>query len=250
MTHFYQDDLDVINNRKPKRIPEEKVTHADGSVHWYSTVKIPLLDDDDSCNKLLGVATDITDRKRAEEALRLADRRKDEFLAMLAHELRNPLAPIRNAVQLLKMQEATDPTLTWSRNVIDRQVTHMARLLDDLLDVARIMQGKITLKTERFELIDIVNNAVETSHPLIESRGQELIISKATTPQWIEGDRVRLAQVLSNLLNNAAKYTSEGGKITLSMMRGRLQCRHRDQGYRHRHRPRYSSAYLRSLYSS
>ena len=178
-----------------------------------------MIDDDNSCNKLLGVATDITERKRAEEALRLADRRKDEFLAMLAHELRNPLAPIRNAVQLLKMQEATDPKLAWSLNVIDRQVTHMAQLLDDLLDVARIMQGKITLKAERFELTDIVNNAIETSRPLIESRGQELIISQTTTPQWIEGDRVRLAQVLSNLLNNAAKYTSEGGKITLSVMR-------------------------------
>src|SRR5690606_28637845 len=144
---------------------------------------------------------------------------KDEFLAMLAHELRNPLAPIRNAVQLLKMREDEDPKLVWSRNVIDRQVTHMARLLDDLLDVARIMQGKITLKSERFELTDIVNNTIETSRPLIESRGQELIVSQTTTPQWIEGDRVRLEQVLSNLLNNAAKYTSEGGTITLSVMR-------------------------------
>jgi PAS domain S-box-containing protein len=219
VARFHQDDLEVISGRKPKLIMEEKVTCSDGAVHWYSTVKIPLLDDDDSCNKLLGVASDVTERKRAEEALRLADRRKDEFLAMLAHELRNPLAPIRNAVQLLKMLEPTDPKLAWSRNVIDRQVTHMARLLDDLLDVARIMQGKIRLNMERFELTEIVNNAVETSRPLIESRGQELIISHTTTPPWIEGDRVRLAQVLSNLLNNAAKYTSEGGKITLSVMR-------------------------------
>jgi len=219
VAHFLQDDLDVISSRKPKLIPEEKVTCADGTVHWYSTVKIPLLEDDNSCNKLLGVASDISERKRAEEALLLADRRKDEFLAMLAHELRNPLAPIRNAVQLLKMLEPTDPKLAWSRNVIDRQVTHMARLLDDLLDVARIMQGKIRLNKERFELTEIVNNAVETSRPLIESRGQELIISQTTTPQWVEGDRIRLAQVLSNLLNNAAKYTSEGGKITLSVMR-------------------------------
>jgi PAS domain S-box-containing protein len=219
VARFLQDDLEVISSRTPKRIPEEKVTCSDGIVHWYSTVKIPLLEDDNSCNKLLGVASDITERKRAEEALRLADRRKDEFLAMLAHELRNPLAPIRNAVQLLKMREDEDPKLVWSRNVIDRQVTHMARLLDDLLDVARIMQGKITLKSERFELTDIVNNAIENSRPLIESRGQELIVSQTTTPQWIEGDRVRLEQVLSNLLNNAAKYTSEGGTITLSVMR-------------------------------
>ncbi len=218
VAHFYQDDLDVISSREPKRIQEEKVTLADGSIRWYSTVKIPLFDDD-NCNKLLGVATDITERKRAEEALRLADRRKDEFLAMLAHELRNPLAPIRNAVQLLKMQEVTDPKLTWSYGVIDRQVTHMAQLLDELLDMSRIMQGKIRLKIEHLELTDIVNNAVETSRPLIDSRGQELIISQTTPPQWLVGDRVRLAQVLSNLLNNAAKYTNEGGKIMLSVMR-------------------------------
>jgi PAS domain S-box-containing protein len=217
VAHFYEDDHNVVNTGKSTLIPEEKVTHADGSIHWYSTVKIPLFDEHNQCNKLLAVATDVTERKRAKEALNLASRRKDEFLAMLAHELRNPLAPIRNAVQLLKMQESTDSKLTWSCNVIDRQVTHMARLLDDLLDVARIMQGKIRLKIERFELTDIVNNAVETSRPLIESRGQELIISSAPAPQWIEGDRVRLAQVLSNLLNNAAKYTREGGKITLSV---------------------------------
>ena len=219
LMHFNQDDLDVIGSCLPKLIPEEKVTHADGSKHWYSTVKIPLIDNDNSCNKLLGVATDITERKLAEEALRQADRRKDQFLAMLAHELRNPLAPIRNAVHVLKTKEATDSRLAWSCNVIDRQVTHMAQMLDDLLDIARIMQGKITLKTERFEISDIVNTAIETCRPLIESRGQGLIIFQATTPQWLEGDRVRLAQVLSNLLNNAAKYTGEGGTIRLSVMK-------------------------------
>ena len=219
VSHFNQDDLEVISNCLPKLILEEKVTHADRSEHWYSTVKIPLIDNDNSCNKLLGVATDITERKRAEEALLQADRRKDQFLAMLAHELRNPLAPIRNTVQLLKTQETTDSKLVESLNIIDRQVTHMARLLDDLLDVARIMQGKITLKPECFELTDVVNDAIETTRSLIESRGQELIILKTPTRQWIEGDRVRLAQVLANLLNNAAKYTGVGGKITLSVMR-------------------------------
>ncbi|MGZ5029431.1 MAG: PAS domain S-box protein [Methylobacter sp.] len=215
VAYFYRNDLDVINTGNSKVIPEVKVTHTDGSVHWYNTVKIPLIDDD-KCNKVLVVATDITDRKRAEEALRMEDRRKDEFLAMLAHELRNPLAPIRNAVQLLKIQETPDPKLAWSYEVIDRQVTHMVHLLDDLLDVARIMQGKIRLQVERFELNDIVNNAVETSRPLIESRKQELIITRNHAPQWLAGDRVRLAQVLSNLLNNAAKYTNEGGKIMLN----------------------------------
>ncbi|MDP3876454.1 MAG: PAS domain S-box protein [Methylobacter sp.] len=218
LAHFYQDDLDVISHCKTKVIPEEKVTQADGSVRWYSTVKIPLVNDG-NCNKLLGVATDITERKCAEDALCLANRRKDEFLAMLAHELRNPLAPIRNAVQLLKMENLTGTKLAWSCNVIDRQVTHMARLLDDLLDMARIMQGKIRLKLERFELADIVNNAVETSRPLIESREQELIVSQTAAPQWLEGDRVRLAQALSNLLNNAAKYTWKGGKIMVNVTR-------------------------------
>lgn len=217
VTRFYQNDLNVISSHVPKFMLDEKVTHADGSIHWYNTAKIPLIDDD-KCNKVLVVATDVTERKRTAEALRLADQRKNEFLAMLAHELRNPLAPIRNAVQFLKIQAATDPKLIWGCNVIDRQVTHMARLLDDLLDVARITQGKIRLNIERIELADIVNNAVETSRPLIESRRQELTISLTTTPQWIEGDRVRLAQVLSNLLNNATKYTSEGGKITLDVI--------------------------------
>ncbi|MDP3529051.1 MAG: PAS domain S-box protein [Methylicorpusculum sp.] len=171
VAHFERVDLEAINTRKSLFIPEVKVTHADGSLHWYNTVKIPLIEED-SCNKLLVVATDITERKRAEEALLMADRRKDEFLAMLAHELRNPLAPIRNAVEFLKLQQTTDSKQAWGLNVINRQVNHIARLLDDLLDVARILHGKITLKSERFELAEIVNTAIETSRPLIEQSGR------------------------------------------------------------------------------
>ncbi|MGZ5001254.1 MAG: ATP-binding protein [Methylomonas sp.] len=159
---------------------------------------------------------DINEQKRAKMALLEADRRKDEFLAMLAHELRNPLAPIQNAAQLLKMHATTDAKLTWCHEVIDRQVTHMTKLLDDLLDVARIMLGKVRLKTERVDLNEMIDNAVEASRPLIESRQQVLTIAQAKTPQWLEGDRIRLVQVLSNLLNNAAKYTGEGGHISLS----------------------------------
>lgn len=178
-------------------IPE---IEADGSILWY------------------GFIHDITERKRSEEALREADRRKDEFLAMLAHELRNPLAPIRNSVQLLKEQDAaSSPMLEWCRNVIDRQSSHMARLLDDLLDVARTMQGKVSLKTEHFNLAEIIDSAMETCSPLIKARGLKPVILHSATPQWLKGDRFRLAQVLSNLLNNAAKYTDEGGQITLSV---------------------------------
>jgi PAS domain S-box-containing protein len=216
VAHFQQNDLEVINSGTPKVFPEVKVTHADGSVHWYNTVKIPLFDGD-QCNKVLVVATDITERKRASEALQEANRRKDEFLAMLAHELRNPLAPIKNAVHLLKKQKSADPKLERSLRIIDSQVTHLARLLDDLLDVARIMQGKIRLKTERFELNDMVMAAVGTSQPLIESRGQELTITQSLKTPWIKGDRARLGQVLANLLNNATKYTGEGGKIRLDV---------------------------------
>ena len=203
---FHQNDLAVLNDRIPKHFSDEKVTHADGSVHWYNVVKLPLINNK-KCNKVLVVATDITENKLSREAINMANQRKDEFLAMLAHELRNPLAPIRNAVQFLNKHSSQALNLTEACQVIDRQVTHMVRLLDDLLDVARIMQDKINLKLECLNLTDIINNALETSRPLIESRRQELIISQTSMPQWIQGDRIRLAQVLSNLLNNAAKYT-------------------------------------------
>ncbi|WP_020159440.1 PAS domain-containing hybrid sensor histidine kinase/response regulator [Methylobacter marinus] len=160
---------------------------------------------------------DITERKQTEIALQQADCRKNEFLAMLGHELRNPLAPIRNAVQVLKTQSSTSPTLDWCLKVIDRQVGHMALLLDDLLDVARIMQDKITLKIDHVDFNEIIDSAIETSYPMIQLRQQELLTSRPDTPMWVEGDRVRLTQALSNLLNNAAKYTDIGGKIMLTV---------------------------------
>jgi len=162
------------------------------------------------------ILRDITERKRAEQAVRDADRRKDEFLAMLAHELRNPLAPIRTAVQLLRKPGADGGSQAeWCRDVIDRQVRHLASMLDDLLDVARIMQGKITLKTGCVSLGELVERALETSHPLIGARQQAMHVTLPERMPWLEGDPLRLAQVLSNLLNNAAKYTPEGGRIAL-----------------------------------
>lgn len=207
---FHENDLMVINSRLPKHFPDEKVTHADGSVHWYSVVKIPLFDDN-MRKKVLVVATDITENKCAREALREVNQQKDRFLAMLAHELRNPLAPIRNALQLLNRQPAKEPAMTTALHVIDRQVTHLGRLLDDLLDVARIMQDKVVLKVERLDVNNVVNNAIETSRTLIESREQMLDVILAEAPQWVDGDCVRLEQVVANLLNNAAKYTHERG---------------------------------------
>jgi signal transduction histidine kinase/DNA-binding response OmpR family regulator len=160
------------------------------------------------------------------------DRRKDEFLAMLAHELRNPLAPIRNAVQVMRVLSSDDDRLRNARDLIERQVRHMTRLVDDLLDVSRITRGKIQLRPERLDAAVAVANAVETSRPLIESRRHELSLQLPSEPLQIKADPARLAQVLSNLLNNAAKYTPEGGRIWLAVERegGYAVFRVRDNG--------------------
>ncbi|MFO1434597.1 MAG: PAS domain S-box protein [Candidatus Competibacteraceae bacterium] len=178
------------------------------------------------------IIRDITERKQAEEALREANRRKDEFLAMLAHELRNPLAPIRNAVQILNRLGPAEPKQQWARDVIARQVGHLARLVDDLLDVSRLLRGKITLQHAPLTLSTLVQHAVEISRPLIEARRQTLKIKLPPEPVPLEGDLTRLAQVLANLLNNAAKYTDEGGHIGLEAATclGEVIIRVRDTG--------------------
>ncbi len=159
---------------------------------------------------------DITERKRAEAALREADRRKDEFLATLAHELRNPLAPIRNAVQILNLRGPREPILQEARDMIDRQLNHMVRLIDDLLDLSRITRGKLELRREVLELSSVIDQAVESSQPLIKAGGHELNVSLPREVVRLNADPVRLAQVLSNVLNNAAKYTDRNGRIWLS----------------------------------
>ena len=162
------------------------------------------------------VVADIDDRKRMEEALKEADQRKDQFLAMLAHELRNPLAPISNAVQIMKVQGLSGPNFDWSVKVIEDQVKHMTRMVDDLLDVSRITRGKVVLQKEPVELAMVVDLAVEASRPLIEDCHHRLTVTLPEHPVLLEVDPARMAQVLSNLLNNAAKYTDEGGEIALS----------------------------------
>ncbi len=159
---------------------------------------------------------DISERRRAEKRLRDADRRKDEFLAMLAHELRNPLAPIVSAVELMELIGLPDGELQWCKQVIERQVQQLVRLVDDLLDVSRITRGKIKLRREPVELAAVIARAVETSRPLIADRKQELVIESPAGPLLLLGDLTRLAQIVSNLLNNAAKYSDEQGRIGLS----------------------------------
>jgi signal transduction histidine kinase len=160
--------------------------------------------------------TEVTERARVELALKEADRHKDEFLAMLAHELRNPLAPIRNAVELMHRKSINDPQLVWSRDVIERQLAHMTRLVDDLLDVSRITRGKINLNKEVIEIGALIARTVETVQPLIEERGHELSVQLPTGTLMVLGDPTRLSQALGNVLGNAAKYTERGGHITLS----------------------------------
>jgi signal transduction histidine kinase len=170
--------------------------------------------------------------KEAEEELQEAARRKDEFLAMLSHELRNPLAPIRNAAEVMRRIAPADPAIVWARDVVERQVTHLAKLVDDLLDVSRITQGKITLKKEAVELGAVIQHSVETARQLLESKRHHLVLNVPATPIWVHGDFARLAQVVGNLLNNGAKYTAEGGRIELSVVadRGEAVISVRDNG--------------------
>jgi signal transduction histidine kinase len=152
------------------------------------------------------------------EELRETDRRKDEFLAMLAHELRNPLAPMRNALEIVRLRGLERrSTLRQSWDMIERQVEHLTRLVEDLLDVSRITRGKIALKKAPVEVAEVVRRAVETSRPLVEARHHHLDVKLPATPVYVLGDLTRLSQVLLNLLNNAAKYTDEGGELTLSV---------------------------------
>ncbi len=165
------------------------------------------------------VARDITKDKQIQAALHEADRRKDEFLAILAHELRNPLAPIRNSLHILRMSAPDDSTAERVSEMMERQVNHMVRLVDDLMEVSRITRGKIELRKELVELAGVVRSAVETSRPLIENARHQLALTIPPEPLTLEADPVRLSQVIANLLNNAAKYTDEGGQIWLTVRR-------------------------------
>ncbi|MGH8565182.1 MAG: response regulator [Gammaproteobacteria bacterium] len=158
---------------------------------------------------------DLAKRKRLEDALMAADQRKDEFLAMLSHELRNPLAPIRNAVQIMGLKPLDDPHLCHCRDVIERQVEHLSRLVDDLLDVSRITRGRFKLEKTPVEVASFVSRAIETAKPLFDARGQRLRVSMPDERRIVDGDLIRLSQIVGNLLNNAAKYTPDGGEISL-----------------------------------
>lgn len=161
------------------------------------------------------VVMDISDRKRAEDALLEANRRKDEFLAMLGHELRNPLAPIRNAAEVLALQELRNEDIDWVQRTLEMQVGHIARLVDDLLDVSRIAKGKIVLRRQTVELASVVRQALDGARPLVEANGQHLAVDLPEEPVWLEVDPVRIAQALLNLLDNAAKFSPANAPLLM-----------------------------------
>ena len=196
-----------------------RLRRADGVYRWIESSAVPLLDRQAepaaSFRGLIGVSMDISDLVSAEQALREADQRKDEFLATLAHELRNPLAPIRNAVQILRTQDGADADSRKLQDIIDRQIGQMARIVDDLLDVSRISQGKLELRRGRVTLQQIIQGAVETSRPLIDQNHHHLEVRVPEKSLVLDADLTRLSQVFANLLNNAAKFTEASGRIEL-----------------------------------
>jgi len=210
----------------------ETLEQDDGRSHSSIVSKFPIPGPDGTAALVGGMAIDITEQKRIEAALREADRHKDEFLATLSHELRNPLAPICNGLELLRPTVRRDPDSAKAYEMIQRQVRQLVRLIDDLLDVARINTGKIALRPQRIELSTIVRDAVEASRPQIEAARQELTVHLPSEPVLLEGDGTRLAQVLLNLLNNASKFTGPAGHIWLTAEEedGTLAIRVRDSG--------------------
>ncbi|KQZ39643.1 hypothetical protein ASD58_04420 [Duganella sp. Root1480D1] len=207
----------VVALYKKKIVEEQSVWEdtfplrgADGQYRWFLSRAVPIRDEDGRVVRWLGTNTDITLQREA-------DQRKDDFLALLAHELRNPLAPISTAAQLLKMGGRNPEYVQRSTEIIDRQVKHMSELVDDLMDVSRVTRGLVSIEKEDVAISEVVARAVEQSRPLIESRNQQLVLDIRDDGASVLGDDTRLVQVLANLLNNSAKYTQQGGRIVLAV---------------------------------
>jgi PAS domain S-box-containing protein len=222
--HIHPDDRERVRGNSPLKMqraaPFEnqfRIVRPDGTVRDMHTWTQFECDADGNPLRMVGTCQDVTELKRAELELREADRRKDEFLAMLSHELRNPLAPILSAIEIIEHADAADEALRSAyQAIIARQVQHMKRLLDDLLDVSRVSQGKIELRKQRVELATLLLQAVEVSRPLMIEKRQQLALTLAQVPMPLDADPTRIVQVFANLVNNAAKYTEPGGQITVA----------------------------------
>ncbi len=197
---------------------EYRLRRHDGEFRWVIDNGVPRFTSGGEFDGYIGSCIDVTEYKNAEAGLREADRRKDEFLATLAHELRNPLAPIRSGLQAIRMIGADGP-IEQARSMMERQLLQMTRLVDDLLDVSRLTTGKLELRKERLELREVIAAALETSRPVIDQQGHRLTVVVPDEPIFVDGDPIRLAQVVSNLLTNSAKYTRPGGHIRVSVAR-------------------------------
>jgi PAS domain S-box-containing protein len=221
---IHPEDRERVRANSPRKIErgeacenEFRIVRPDGSVRFMHTWTSFDAAADGRPIRMVGTCQDITERKRNEEELREADRRKDEFLAMLSHELRNPMAPILSAIEIIE-QTAPDQEAVRSayQAVIARQVQHMKRLLDDLLDVSRVSQGKIQLRKQRVELATLLLQAVEVSRPMMMEKRQQLTMTLAQQPMPLDVDPTRVVQVFANLVNNATKFTDAGGHITIA----------------------------------
>ena len=209
-----------------------RLRDTSGAYRWVLGRALPLYDDVGKLVRWMGTCTDIHEQKLAEDQLRRAGESKDEFLAMLAHELRNPLAPISSAAQLLSMPGTNEARVRLASDIIGRQVRHMTELVDDLLDVSRVARGLVELEMARVDISSVIDGAVEQSAPMIQARLHEFDVHLPAETVWVLGDKTRLVQAIANLLNNAAKYTQKHGKITLlvALQEGRLNVSVTDNG--------------------
>ncbi len=211
---FLRGRAQAIAERRPF-VHELRIHRGDGAMSWIAHRGQAEYDAQGEPLRNFGIVMDITERKQLEQSMRDTDREKDNFIATLAHELRNPLAPVRNAIGVLKRTAAPDPTVAWCYDVIDRQTSRMTHLLDDLLDVSRVSRNQLQLRRQTLHLSTAIEHAVELAQPLIDAGGHAFKLELPAQPLVLEGDLTRLAQVFSNILINAAKYTPSKGEITL-----------------------------------
>ncbi len=198
-------------------VVEHRIVRGEGDVLWVSAFGRYYYDEQGRPIRFTGMNLDITERKHAQEELRAADHRKDEFLAVLAHELRNPLAPLRDSLRIFECSAVTDPVLNTARRIMQRQTGQMVRLIDDLLDVSRISRNRLELRKETTTLAETIESALETARPSLNAAGHRLQLQMPAEPLYVYADRVRLAQVFGNLLSNSIKYTPAPGEIGISV---------------------------------